>query len=65
MSSPDILERIAETAHTRLTDQERGHLMDAAHLIRTLQARNEEVCNLYLAAGRESRLPASADAVRK
>lgn len=33
----DILERIAENNAEVLSDQERGHLMDAAHLLRVLQ----------------------------
>jgi hypothetical protein len=50
-TGPDVLERIAETTQTRLTDQERGHLMDAATLIRTLQKRNEDLANEFLRTG--------------
>jgi len=46
----DSLEGIAERAAGKLTDHERGLIMDAAATIRTLQDRLEEAQNMYLGA---------------
>lgn len=53
-TGPDVLEHIAQVVLANTgpaMDQVRGHLMDAATLIRTLQKRNEDLANEFLRTG--------------